>query len=155
MRWCFVLQCEDQVRMQSRVLQIVDSQLLAVNFYSVTRLEGKLFMNFVVEADERQAYRIESLLYKIHGMGSIERQADTGAMPRVVALLRVRCDISKRNELLHFIGAFSARVLMIRPLWLCFEIAGTPAEVEDIYQSCLGYGTVDQVASSCIFLASE
>ena len=155
MRWCFVLQCEDQVRMQSRVLQVVDSQQLAVNFYSATRLQGDLFVNFVVEADERQAYRIESLLYKIHGMGSIERKTDTGTMPRVAALLRVRCDIGKRDELLDFIGAFNARVLMVRPLWLCFEIVGTPAEVEDVYQSCLGYGVVDQVSSSCIFLTPE
>ena len=84
MRWCFVLQCEDQVRMQSRVFQVIDSQQLAVDFYSATRLQGKLFINFVVEADERQTYRVQSLLYKIHGMGSIEIQAETGDMPQVV-----------------------------------------------------------------------
>lgn len=155
MRWCFVLQCEDQVRMQSRVFQVVDSQQLAVNFYSATRFQRKLFISFVVEADGRQAYRVQSLLHKIHGMGSIEIQAETGDMPQVVTRLRVRCDIGKRNELLHCIAAFCARVLTIRSQWLCLEIAGTPAEVEDIYQCCLAYGIVDQVSSSCIFLASE
>ena len=75
-------------------------------------------------------------------------------MQRMIALFRVRCEISERDELLHFIGALDARVLMIRPLWVAFEVIGMPSEVEGIYQSVLGYGIVDQVSPSRAFLVS-
>jgi acetolactate synthase small subunit len=154
MRWCFLAQGEDRGRMQSRVTQIVEHLLMPMSCFSLTRLEDRLIFNLVVEADEKQALRLESLLRKVYGMLSVDVSSEASTMQRMIALFRVRCDSSERNELLHFIGALHARVLMIRPLWVAFEIIGMPSEVEGIYQSVLGYGVVDQVSSSRAFLSS-
>lgn len=154
MRWCFLAQGEDHGRMQSRVTQIVDHLLIPMSCFSLARLENRLFFSFVVEAEEKQALRLESLLRKVYGMLSVDVASEASTMQRGIALFRVRCDISERDELLHFIGALHARVLMTRPLWVAFEVMGTPSEVEGIYQSVLGYGIVDQVSSSRAFLSS-
>ena len=154
MRWCFLAQGEDHGRMHSRVIQIMDHLLIPVSCFSLAKLEDQLFFSFVVEADEKQALRIESLLRKIYGMFSVDASLETATMQRMIALFRVRCDIFERDELLHFIGAIHVRILVIRPLWVAFEAAGTPSEVEGIYQSVLAYGVVDQVSSSWTFLAS-
>jgi acetolactate synthase small subunit len=87
-------------------------------------------------------------------MLSVDASSETSTMQRMIALFRVRCDISEQDELLHFIDALHVSVLMIRPLWVIFEIRGIPSEVEGNYQSVLGYGVVDQLSFSRAFLSS-
>ncbi len=120
----------------------------------MSKLDDQLMFSFSVEGDEKQARSAKSLMWKIHGMRTVTVLPEEAAMLRMHALFRLRCDISERGGLLHFINALDARLLMIRPLWVAFEVVGTPSEVEGIYQSALGYGLVDQVSSSSIFMAS-
>jgi hypothetical protein len=78
-------------------------------------------------------------------MHMVTMSPEGATTPRMHALFRLRCDISARDEVLHFISALDARLLMIRPLWVAFEVVGTSNEVEGIYQSALGYGLLDQM----------
>ena len=121
MRWYFLVQSEDRRRMQSRIIQIVDHLLISMSSFSMTTIADQQFYSFVVEGDEEQAVRIESLLRKIYGMLSVEVVSEVGALQRIIALLHVSCDISDHDEILHFIGplnsirAIDASKLMIRP----------------------------------------
>lgn len=155
MRWCFWTQMEDYGRMQARVIQVLDRLQTPIEALSFAKLDGRIFLTCVVEADQKQASRIESLLRKIHGMISTKVLAETATAQRMIALVRILCDITDRSEVLHFINAFHARAIMIRPLWVAFEVVGTPQEIEGIYQSALGYGIVDLVSSSCAFMTSS
>jgi acetolactate synthase small subunit len=155
MKWSFLAQAEDQGRMTARVLQVLDRQLVSIESFSLAKLDGRTFLSFLVEADEKLVGRVQALLRKIEGMDSVMVIAEAGVLRRMIALFRVRCDIFDRNELLHFISALGARALMIRPLWVAFEVIGTPCEVEGIYQSAMGYGLVDLVSFSCAFMTSD
>lgn len=138
--------------MQARVLQIIDRLTLTMCSFSLATLNGQVFLNFEIECEPEQAQRARALLKRLQGVTSVDLLSEADAMPRMIALFRFRCDITERNDLLHFISALGARVLVIRPLWLVFEIIGTPQEVEGVYQSTLGYGVVDQISASCIFV---
>ncbi len=153
MNWCFLMQGEDRGRMQARVLQIIDRLTLTMCSFSSATLNGQVFLNFKIECEPEQAQRARALLKRLQGVTSVDLLSEADAMPRMIALFRFRCDITERNDLLNFISALGARVLVIRPLWLVFEIIGTPQEVEGVYQSTLGYGVVDQISASCIFVA--
>jgi acetolactate synthase small subunit len=155
MKWSFLAQFEDHGRMQARVLQILDRQMVSVECFSLAKLDGRIFLSFVVEADEGPATRVEAQLRKVQGVDSVVLMEETATVQRMIAQFRVHCDISDRAELLHFIQALDARALMIRPLWVAFEAVGTPCEVEGIYQSALGYGLVDLVSSSCSLMVSS
>jgi acetolactate synthase small subunit len=155
MKWSFLAQAEDHGRMQARVLQILDRQMASVECFSMAKLDGSIFLSFVVEANEGQATRAEAQLRKLQGVDSVAMMEETATVRRMIAQFRVHCDISDRAELLHFIQALDARALMIRPLWVAFEAVGTPCEVEGIYQSALGYGLVDLVSSSCSLMVSR
>ena len=97
---------------------------------------------------------IESLLRKIHGMESARVAPETATIQRMIALFRILCDMTDRAEVLHFITALNARAIMVRPLWVAFEMVGTPQEIEGVYQSAVAYGIVDVVSSSCAFMTS-
>lgn len=83
MLWCFSTQMEDHHRMPARVLQVLDHVQLSAESLSLMRCDGRIVLNFVVDADDKQVYRIESLLWKIFGMLSVEVQSRTvNASPR-------------------------------------------------------------------------
>jgi acetolactate synthase small subunit len=154
MRWCFWTQMEDFGRMEARVMQVLDRLQATVVTLSSAKLDGRIFLSGVMDADETQADRIERLIRKIHGMESVKAVPETAAMQRMVALFRILCDITDRAEVLHFITAINARAIMVRPLWVAFEVVGTPQEIEGVYQSAAAYGIVDVVSSSCALMTS-
>jgi acetolactate synthase small subunit len=154
MRWCFWTQMEDLGRMEARVMQALDRLQATVVTLSSARLDGHIFLSGVMEAEEKHAGRIESLLRKIHGMESVKVVPEMAAMQRMIALFRILCDMTDRAEVLHFITALNARAIMVRPLWVAFEVVGAPQEIEGVYQSALVYGIVDVVSSWCALMAS-
>jgi acetolactate synthase small subunit len=145
---------EDLGRMESRVMQVLDRLQATVVTLSSTRIDERIFMSGAMEAEEKQATRIESLLRKIQGMESVKVVPETAAIERSIALFRILCDMTGRSEILQFITAINARAVMVRPLWVAFEMVGTPQEIEGVYQSALAYGIVDIVSSSCAFMTS-
>jgi acetolactate synthase small subunit len=154
MRWCFWTKMEDLGRMEGRVLQVLDRLQATVLTLSSAKLDDYIFLSGVMEAQEKQAFRIESLLRKIHGLESAKVAPEADAVLRMIALFRILCDMTDRAEVLHFITALNARAVMVRPSWLAFEVIGTPQEIEGVYQSALAYGIVDVVSSSCALMIS-
>lgn len=154
MRWSFWTHMEDLGRMESRVMQTLDRLQATLVSLSSARLDGHIFVSGIMEAEEIQADRAERLLRKIHGMESAKVVEAGNTLQRMIALIRVLCDMTDRAEVLHFITAANARAVMVRPLWVAFEVVGTPEEIEGIYQSTLSYGIVDVVSSSCALMTS-
>ena len=135
-------------------MQVFDRLQAKVVTLSSVRLDGHIFLSGVMDADETQADRVERLLRKIHGMESAKVVLEMNTMQRMIALFRILCDMTERAEVLHFVTALNARVVMVRPLWVAFEVVGTPQEIEGVYQSALAYGIVDIVSSSCALTIS-
>lgn len=154
MRWCFWTQMEDLGRMEARVMQALDRLQATIVSFSSIRLDGHIFLSGVIEAEETHANRVEGLMRRIHGMESVKALPETAAVTRTIALFRILCDMTCRAEVLQFITALDARALMVRPLWVAFQVVGTPQEIEGIYQSALAYGIVDIVSSSCAVMTS-
>jgi hypothetical protein len=71
----FLTKMEDHGRMPSRVLQVLDHVPVPVDKLSLSKLDGLILMEFVVDVDEKQVRRIQSLLWKIYGMLSVEVQS--------------------------------------------------------------------------------
>ena len=155
MRWCFWTQMEDLGRMPARVLQVFDRLQVSVEAISSAKLDGRIFLSCVIEAEESQTQRIAALLHKIEGMDSVKLLAESATTQRQIALFRILCDIHDRADLLQFITALNARTVTIRPQWVAFELVGSPHEIEGVYQSAQGYGIVDVVSSSCAFMTSQ
>lgn len=152
MRWCFWTQMEEFGRMEARVTQVLDRSQATVVSISSARLNGRIFLSGVIDAEEKQVSRVDALLRKIHGMVSVKVLPATHTSVRMIAFIRILCDITDRSEILHFITAVHARTVMIRPMWVAFELVGTPQEIEGVYQSALGYGIADLVSASCVLM---
>lgn len=145
---------EDLGRMEARVMQVLDRLQATLVSLSSVKLDGHIFMSGVIDADEMQADRVERLMRKIHGMESAKAVPETATVKRTIALFRILCDMTERAEVLQFVSALNARAIMVRPLWVAFQVVGSPQEIEGVYQSALAYGIVDIVSSSCAIMTS-
>ena len=154
MRWCFWTQMEDYGRMEARVMQVLDRLQATIVTLSSAKLDGYIFLCGTMEAEEKQSGRIEALLRKIHGIISAKVLPEAATMQRMIAMFRILCDVTDRAEILHFVSAINARAIMVRPLWVAFEMVGSAQEIEGVYQSAVGYGIVDVVSSSCALMTS-
>jgi acetolactate synthase small subunit len=152
MRWCFWVQMEDLGRMESRVMQEFHRSQARVISLSSFKLDHSVFMSGVIEAEENHALRVESLLEKIQGMESAKIVPETDSVQRMIALFRILTGMTEQAEVLHFVSAVSARAIVLRPLWVTFEVVGTPQEIESIYQSARAYGIVDIFSSACVLM---
>lgn len=88
-------------------------------------------------------------------MVSVKVVPESATTYRMLALVRILCDMTERAGVLQFVAAVNARVIMARPLWIAFEVVGTPQEIEGIYQSARACGIVDLVSSSCAFMTAN
>lgn len=108
MRWCFWTRMEDLGRMEARVMQALDRLQATVVTLSSAKLDNNIFLSGVKEAEEKQAARIESQLRKIHGIETAKVAPETATVQRMIALFRILCDMTDRNEVLNFISALNA-----------------------------------------------
>jgi hypothetical protein len=86
-------------RLCARLAERVQSTVVA---FSTNKLDGYIFLSGAIEADETQASRVELLLRKIHGMMTVKVVPEPATTQRMVAMLRILCDITDRAEILHF-----------------------------------------------------
>ena len=86
MLWNFSIEMEDHHRMPARVLQVLDHVQLLAESLSFTRRDSRIVLSFMVDADDKQAYRVESLLWRIFGMLSVKvQQHADSASPRATS----------------------------------------------------------------------
>ena len=79
----FKIEMEDRGRMLSRVLQALDHAQTRLEALSFTKRDDRIAVFFVVDADDKQLYRIESLLWNVYGMHSIQvRSVANSTSPR-------------------------------------------------------------------------
>jgi acetolactate synthase small subunit len=154
MRWCFWTEMEDEGQMESRVLHVFDRLQAEVVTLASAKLDGRILLSCILEADDRQAARIEALLRKIHGMLAVKAVPEAATTQRMIVSIRILCDMTGRAEVLQFVAALGARTVMIRPMCVAFEVAGSPVEIDGVYQSARGYGIVDVLSAGCAMMTS-
>jgi acetolactate synthase regulatory subunit len=73
MTWKFHIQANDQRRLLSRILQILDTQGVSIPSFSAETKESQMHIRFVVSSEEDKAYRIEALLYRLHEVYAVSK----------------------------------------------------------------------------------
>lgn len=153
MEWMFILTAFNRPRVESRLLQVLDSHAIVLQSFSAIRSGGELHVSFLSPLDRAAALRTAHLLRKLHDVQSIDVFESANGLCRTLALFRVLCDQESRLPLLQVIGSLDAKVVVaIRPDSVTFQIVGTLADIESLRSSLMPYGIVEamSVASAIV-----
>ena len=77
MTWKFHVRATEQRRLFSRILQILDGQMLSVRSFSGDAGSDGVYVTFVVSSEQDKAYRIQALLHRIEDIHDVSVESRT------------------------------------------------------------------------------
>ena len=148
----FLITTTNRVRVESRILQVLDHHMVPVESFSSVRIGDEACVTFMAKLDDDSARRTCDLLRRLQDVQSIDCFAYHDGFCRTLAMFRVLCDQESRLPLLQVISSMGAQVVAVRPDWVAFQIIGNPQEIEGLRASLLPYGLVEalSVASTAV-----
>lgn len=144
----FLLTASNRERVESRILQVLDHHMVAVQSFSSMRIGDETHVTFMATLDEPSARRTCNLLCKLQDVQSIDSFACPDGFCRTLALFRVLCDQDSRLPLLQVISSMGAQVVAVRPDWVVFQVIGSLQDIEGLRASLLPYGLVEAISAA-------
>lgn len=114
---------------------------------------GNSLMTVVVDAGEIE--QVVKQLRKLVNTLKITELDPAESVERELMMVRVAADPSKRSELLDAASVFKAKAVDMGAASMTFEIAGSPAKVNDFLELMRPYGLIDVVKSGWIALSRD
>jgi acetolactate synthase I/III small subunit len=148
MEQMFLITASNRVRVESRILQVLDHHAVPVQSFSSMRIGDETRITFMAELDEEAARRTCDLLRRLHDVQTIDSFACQDGFCRTLALFRVLCDQESRLPLLQVISSMGAQVIAVRPDWVAFQVIGSPEDIEGLRASLLSYGLVEAISAA-------
>ena len=71
MTWKFQISATENQRLFSRILQILDGQMVCIHSFTGQAREDGVCVHFVVSSEVDKAYRIEALLHRLKDIRSV------------------------------------------------------------------------------------
>ncbi len=74
MTWKFHVHATEQRRLFSRILQILENQMVDIRSFAGEANEAEVRITFVVSSEQDKAYRIEALLHRLEDVRNVSFQ---------------------------------------------------------------------------------
>ena len=132
----FVAYVEDRPGVLTRVASLF--RRLNINIHSLTvgRSEraGLSRMTLVCEASTEAGHRIRASLFKLENVVDVDDIAQTPAVTRELALIKVAATPRNRSQIFELAEVFRARVVDLAPESLMIELTGVESKIEGLIQ---------------------
>ena len=148
MKRMFLLTASNRVRVESRILQVLDHHMVPVESFSSMRLGNEARVTFMAELDDEAAQRTCNMLRRLQDVHSIDCFAYQDGFCRTLAMFRILCDQESRLPLLQVISSMGAQVVAVRPDWVAFQVIGSAQDIEGLRASLLPYGLVEAISAA-------
>ena len=132
----FVAYVEDRPGVLTRVASLF--RRLNINIVSLTvgRSEraGLSRMTVVAEASAESGHRIQASLFKLENVVDVDDIAQTPAVTRELALIKVAATPRNRSQIFELVEVFRARIVDLAPESLMIEITGVESKIEGLIE---------------------
>lgn len=117
-----------------------------------TQYHDRSIITMVVDEDDQMISQIERQLYKLIDVIKIEDLTNIDSLERELVLLTVKCDRSKREEILSIVNVFKGSVVDMTDSSLMIEMVGEPRTIATFVKSLKEYGIIRIARSGTIAL---
>ena len=144
----FLITASNRLRVESRILQVLDHHIVPVESFSSLRLGEEARITFMAKLEEDVARRTCDMLRRLLDVHSIDCFAYHDGFCRTLAMFRILCDQESRLPLLQVISSMGAQVVAVRPDWVAFQIIGSAQDIDGLRASLLPYGVVEAISAA-------
>ena len=132
----FVAYVEDRPGVLTRVASLF--RRLNINIVSLTvgRSEraGLSRMTVVADSSAEAGHRIQASLFKLENVVDVDDIAQTPAVTRELALIKVAATPRNRSQIFELVEVFRARIVDLAPESLMIEITGVESKIEGLIE---------------------
>ena len=111
---------------------------------------GMSRMTFVVEGDISTVEMVVKNLQKLVEVIRVSNVGGINDVSRELALVRVKADVSSRNEIMQIVGIFRAKIVDIAQGSLIVEVTGDEDKVDSLVELLGGFGVQEVMRTGTI-----
>jgi len=143
---------EDRPGTLNRIVSLFRRRGFNIDSLTVGRTErpGVSRITVVVRADDATARRLESNLYKLVNVLSVEDVTHSPSVTREMAFVKVRASPDRRAELLQLVQTFRARVVDLGPESVIVETTGTQEKLDGLIDVLRPFGILELVRTGAV-----
>ena len=136
---------EDQPGVLNRISSMFRRRGYNISSLAVGKSEtvGLSRMTFVVEGDARTVEMVTKNLHKLVEVIKVSDVSEENAVSRELALIRVKADVSNRNEIMQIVDIFRAKIVDISPETLIVEVTGDEIKVNSLVDLLQAFGVYE------------
>jgi acetolactate synthase-1/3 small subunit len=152
----FVVYVENKPGVLNRVASLFRRRDFNIESLTVGHTEspGISRMTIVTDTDHAGAFRVETNLYKLLNVISVENITAAPAVCRELAMIKVAASTAEnRTQLMQLAAVFRARVVDVAPTALVIEITGTEDKIDGLLEVLRHYGILEMVRTGRVAMS--
>jgi acetolactate synthase small subunit len=143
MQWMLLLRTAYQPKVESRILQVLESHIVEMESFSSMRSAHDIWITLVVQAQESQAARLRGGLERLQDIKRLQMFCGEKATSRTTAVVKIWCDQESRLPIPQVLTSIEVHMLSTTPLWMVFEVNGRSDRLEGLYDVLSRYGNIE------------
>jgi acetolactate synthase I/III small subunit len=146
-RHTFVVYVEDKPGVLNRVASLFRRRAYNIESLTVGHTErpGVSRMTIVSLIPPGGAHRVESNIYKLVNVLSVEDVTAASTVSRSLALIKVEASEESRHRLMQIVRVFRARVVDLGPQSIIIEITGGEDKLQALLEVLRPFGIIEMV----------
>ncbi len=112
-------------------------------------------MTVVARGDERVVQQIVRQLDKLIDVISIEILAPQDSIDRELVLIKVKSDLSNRNDLMGVVNNFRGKIVDVQEDSMTLEATGTEAKIDAMLELLRSFGVIEVVRTGKIAISRK
>ncbi len=151
----FVVYVENKPGVLNRVASLFRRRGFNIESLTVGHTEraGISRMTIVTDTDAAGTYRVETNLYKLLNVISVENITAAPSVCRELAMIKVAATAENRTQLMQLASVFRARVVDVAPTALVIEITGTEDKIDGLLEVLRHYGILEMVRTGRVAMS--
>jgi hypothetical protein len=149
MNWVYLITADDRPRIQSRVMQIFDRQMISILSYASMKLGEQVNMRVCGDIGSCEGSRIAAQILHLEEVRAVRAFSAGGAAGQAVTqaatLFNVVCDRSGQAALLDTLAAIGAEVVLVNSSRVAFEVVGSEMDVAELYERLRRHWPIDKL----------
>ncbi len=148
---------ENQFGVLCRVAGLFSARGFNIDSLTVgeTQDPGTSRMTVVARGDERVVQQIVRQLDKLIDVISIDILAPQDSIDRELVLIKVKSDISNRNEMMQVVNNFRGKIVDVQEESMTIEVTGTEAKIDAMLELLKGFGLIEIVRTGKISISRK
>jgi len=115
--------------------------------------EGLSRMTFVVDGDAKTVEMVVKNLHKLVEVIKVSDISGENAVSRELALIRVKCDVSTRSEIMQIVDIFRAKIVDVSQDTLIVEVTGNEDKVNSLVDLLDSFGVFEVMRTGTVAMS--